>query len=126
MRKKFHSGFLTYSLCGSFYTCLNLSSFGSKIFFLSLPTLYSPYMSQGPDFSTLKSTFPAEKTYAQTLLFRHTFEFSYQSLCRSSNRLCINCNLFRQVFYIHLLTRSEEHTSELQSRENIVCRLLLY
>src|SRR5690606_40273963 len=24
-----------------------------------------------------------------------------------------------------LLTRSEEHTSELQSRENIVCRLLL-
>src|SRR5690606_41225247 len=25
----------------------------------------------------------------------------------------------------HLLTRSEEHTSELQSRENLVCRLLL-
>src|SRR5436309_7792688 len=25
----------------------------------------------------------------------------------------------------HLLDRSEEHTSELQSRENLVCRLLL-
>src|SRR5690606_41615676 len=25
----------------------------------------------------------------------------------------------------HLLPRSEEHTSELQSRENLVCRLLL-
>src|SRR5690606_39281934 len=26
---------------------------------------------------------------------------------------------------VHRLTRSEEHTSELQSRENLVCRLLL-
>src|SRR5690606_41541684 len=26
---------------------------------------------------------------------------------------------------LHLLPRSEEHTSELQSRENLVCRLLL-
>src|SRR5690606_40288778 len=29
-----------------------------------------------------------------------------------------------QVFF-HTLVRSEEHTSELQSRENLVCRLLL-
>src|SRR5690606_39385728 len=31
------------------------------------------------------------------------------------------------AFYAHsqVLTRSEEHTSELQSRENLVCRLLL-
>src|SRR5690606_40331196 len=28
-------------------------------------------------------------------------------------------------FFIHRLFRSEEHTSELQSRENLVCRLLL-
>src|SRR5690606_41673160 len=26
---------------------------------------------------------------------------------------------------VHLVARSEEHTSELQSRENLVCRLLL-
>src|SRR5436309_5128427 len=28
-------------------------------------------------------------------------------------------------FHLHLACRSEEHTSELQSRENLVCRLLL-
>src|SRR5690606_40862761 len=31
----------------------------------------------------------------------------------------------KRVIYIHLTGRSEEHTSELQSRENLVCRLLL-
>src|SRR5690606_39346449 len=31
---------------------------------------------------------------------------------------------FRKLFFHHL-DRSEEHTSELQSRENLVCRLLL-
>src|SRR5690606_40911423 len=31
----------------------------------------------------------------------------------------------RNQFYFQMLTRSEEHTSELQSRENLVCRLLL-
>src|SRR6266511_4958476 len=30
-----------------------------------------------------------------------------------------------QVVLRHLVLRSEEHTSELQSRENLVCRLLL-
>src|SRR5690606_41808781 len=29
------------------------------------------------------------------------------------------------VYYTYRLKRSEEHTSELQSRENLVCRLLL-
>src|SRR5690606_42090143 len=29
------------------------------------------------------------------------------------------------IFFIQILSRSEEHTSELQSRENLVCRLLL-
>src|SRR5690606_41088601 len=32
---------------------------------------------------------------------------------------------FPQDYVIRLLLRSEEHTSELQSRENLVCRLLL-
>src|SRR5690606_40807927 len=31
----------------------------------------------------------------------------------------------RKVIVLESLTRSEEHTSELQSRENLVCRLLL-
>src|SRR5690606_39863284 len=30
-----------------------------------------------------------------------------------------------ETLYYEALTRSEEHTSELQSRENLVCRLLL-
>src|SRR5690606_42037917 len=29
------------------------------------------------------------------------------------------------IAHVHLQRRSEEHTSELQSRENLVCRLLL-
>src|SRR5690606_40509982 len=36
---------------------------------------------------------------------------------------CIND--VSSVFCRHLIVRSEEHTSELQSRENLVCRLLL-
>src|SRR5690606_41959852 len=31
----------------------------------------------------------------------------------------------RRIFYLGKTARSEEHTSELQSRENLVCRLLL-
>src|SRR5690606_40509213 len=32
---------------------------------------------------------------------------------------------FRSVAHVAIMARSEEHTSELQSRENLVCRLLL-
>src|SRR5690606_40206247 len=32
---------------------------------------------------------------------------------------------FLKTFFIAFFLRSEEHTSELQSRENLVCRLLL-
>src|SRR5690606_40402884 len=35
----------------------------------------------------------------------------------------IEINRFTRIFLV--LTRSEEHTSELQSRDNLVCRLLL-
>src|SRR5436309_6482706 len=38
------------------------------------------------------------------------------------DEFCFQCGERMQVSYI---TRSEEHTSELQSRENLVCRLLL-
>src|SRR5215475_15291680 len=34
-------------------------------------------------------------------------------------------DLLRHVRGVRVLPRSEEHTSELQSRENLVCRLLL-
>src|SRR5690606_40990665 len=38
---------------------------------------------------------------------------------------CIRVCLFVVVSHIYIIYRSEEHTSELQSRENLVCRLLL-
>src|SRR5690606_40533029 len=41
--------------------------------------------------------------------------------CRS----CANCPWMAMNTLPRLLQRSEEHTSELQSRENLVCRLLL-
>src|SRR5690606_40025961 len=40
----------------------------------------------------------------------------------SANLLLIK---FRQQYGLRRFARSEEHTSELQSRENLVCRLLL-
>src|SRR5690606_41954626 len=47
---------------------------------------------------------------------------------RRSTCLCARsdpCISYSIDFSSRLLTRSEEHTSELQSRENLVCRLLL-
>src|SRR5260370_31971740 len=46
------------------------------------------------------------------------------------NRIAVgifNLNLFAARAYLHFIfkTRSEEHTSELQSHLNLVCRLLL-
>src|SRR5690606_40772251 len=46
--------------------------------------------------------------------------------CRSPEVLRVACSdEFAQPFLHPFQRRSEEHTSELQSRENLVCRLLL-
>src|SRR5690606_40051361 len=37
----------------------------------------------------------------------------------------VNGQQEKDLFYVSIPRRSEEHTSELQSRENLVCRLLL-
>src|SRR5436309_6556327 len=49
-----------------------------------------------------------------------------QSLLRSvyAGRLCVAIAIYLTAMATHS-RRSEEHTSELQSRENLVCRLLL-
>src|SRR5438445_2406791 len=44
-----------------------------------------------------------------------------QSTCRAQNRISVSQALER----IRQFARSEEHTSELQSRQYLVCRLLL-
>src|SRR3989442_4466537 len=56
--------------------------------------------------------------------------FPYTTLFRSSNSACLNGGaiLFFTTFTrtrLPMTSRSEEHTSELQSRPHIVCRLLL-
>src|SRR5436309_4013756 len=50
---------------------------------------------------------------------RRRYGVRCRSLCRSGPRRDI------RLQHAEFCTRSEEHTSELQSRENLVCRLLL-
>src|SRR5436309_9397410 len=55
--------------------------------------------------------------------------FPYTTLFRSLGHveahLAQRLYRVRRVLLVGLAVRSEEHTSELQSRENLVCRLLL-
>src|SRR5258707_9350853 len=44
---------------------------------------------------------------------------------RTQERLLRRCGWHARLFRAWLLVRSEEHTSELQSRQYLVCRLLL-
>src|SRR3712207_8719004 len=77
---------------------------------------------------------PRSTLFPYTTLFRSCFnEWRYSSLLPSPNRLSSTCLLqdlpvylsrLRQKASVRLL-RSEEHTSELQSRQYLVCRLLL-
>src|SRR5690606_41017274 len=44
----------------------------------------------------------------------------------STNSKCVDLSFNSNFLYeLYPISRSEEHTSELQSRENLVCRLLL-
>src|SRR5215475_15015089 len=56
--------------------------------------------------------------------------FPYTTLFRSHRSLVVGATAaavlgLPLLLYDHTAIRSEEHTSELQSRENLVCRLLL-
>src|SRR2546422_2682955 len=56
--------------------------------------------------------------------------FPYTTLFRSASAFCSLCNLVKRPLTYHVTVsmiskRSEEHTSELQSRLHLVCRLLL-
>src|SRR5438874_10740564 len=48
-------------------------------------------------------------------------DFSSAELCQLDHRVHVQ----QTVFYVRAQPRSEEHTSELQSRRDLVCRLLL-
>src|SRR3982750_4972532 len=51
--------------------------------------------------------------------------FPYTTLFRSAVTSAVEPEIEDQLFHRVRLDRSEEHTSELQSRSDLVCRLLL-
>src|SRR5207302_5665240 len=61
---------------------------------------------------------PASTLFPYTTLFRSLPKSGAGSLVSMSRRTV-------GLFVDWIIARSEEHTSELQSRENLVCRLLL-
>src|SRR2546430_4661838 len=68
---------------------------------------------------------PRSTLFPYTTLFRSPVRLSLGGDCRSDQRtrfthLRRRCSCCRRQYF-----RSEEHTSELQSQSNLVCRLLL-
>src|SRR5690554_7007417 len=51
--------------------------------------------------------------------------FEYHLVRRFADRLGVELEIVPRYNINHLFDRSEEHTSELQSRPHLVCRLLL-
>src|SRR5258707_4810698 len=72
---------------------------------------------------------PRSTLFPYTTLFRSRHLRRAQGLLRERNRLLVvgnNVDLFAaQLADDRYYSRSEEHTSELQSRQYLVCRLLL-
>src|SRR5690606_39532489 len=60
-----------------------------------------------------------------TLVFNKLDLFSEEGLEILEEYVSIYSELGYPCYEVSALERSEEHTSELQSRENVVCRLLL-
>src|SRR5690554_7198548 len=56
--------------------------------------------------------------YLQMLIWKHNWTRWYMPECKIQDKVVLLPNAL-------LLLRSEEHTSELQSRPHLVCRLLL-
>src|SRR2546422_5076059 len=72
---------------------------------------------------------PRSTLFPYTTLFRSLIEFVWQGFDLAGNRTqlrqCSWSNNVVTVWATNGATRSEEHTSELQSRLHLVCRLLL-
>src|SRR5688572_31507785 len=52
-------------------------------------------------------------------------EYTLDSNTKGEPRAFVQTGVFEKVTPMDVLPRSEEHTSELQSQSNLVCRLLL-
>src|SRR5436305_8145524 len=62
---------------------------------------------------------PRSTLFPYTTLFRSFFHTTYVPIASSKNKIATRTPALSDF------TRSEEHTSELQSRPHLVCRLLL-
>ena len=68
---------------------------------------------------------PRSTLFPYTTLFRSVFLVGLEVLGEGRNARAENGNLHLGRTGVAILGRSEEHTSELQSLTNLVCRLLL-
>src|SRR3712207_8843458 len=79
---------------------------------------YTTLFRSSPSFSpTLLTTTPVATLSTGTVLVK-SYSFSAAKAIRVEHRTQISVKIF-------FIIRSEEHTSELQSRQYLVCRLLL-
>src|SRR5690606_41717092 len=103
----------------------------SRFYFLFITTLRPPRSTLFPYTTLFRSTLP----FPLVDLIIVFFSIKRHSNCAKDNAILYQdiSNLFLDILLNGLqvriivlpLIRSEEHTSELQSRENLVCRLLL-
>src|SRR2546430_7812769 len=72
---------------------------------------------------------PRSTLFPYTTLFRSVFRLSVADVVIPCAHLALPCCLYSHFFqgrlWLSPTERSEEHTSELQSQSNLVCRLLL-
>src|SRR2546430_10817300 len=74
---------------------------------------------------------PRSTLFPYTTLFRSVLEVKSRRVGGANYQVPVEVSQFRRQslairwLLLHARTRSEEHTSELQSQSNLVCRLLL-
>src|SRR5437870_7297262 len=84
-----------------------------------------PHPSPSPLFFLLLRRPPRSTLFPYTTLFRSLLGDGIRVLSRSLKRIAAQCKRGALEVDAFQAARSEEHTSELQSRGHLVCRLLL-
>src|SRR2546427_5567630 len=111
----------TFFLCYSYASCFHF-----LFFFFFLMIRRPPRSTLFPYTTLFRSGLNLHQLDLQGAQF---VECSFADTCFESCQLAgtrwLHCKAGRADFRLANLTRSEEHTSELQSQSNLVCRLLL-
>src|SRR3712207_8064424 len=66
-----------------------------------------------------------EETQTLATITLQNFFKLYRKLAGMTGTAMTEANEFWKIYHLDVIARSEEHTSELQSRQYLVCRLLL-